>query len=180
MSFYAELHYNSVYPNSEVDTQMRGPQRDVRRNEARAHAEREFKKDEENFVMHHLYEHTPDFGQLLDMLRLTAEANKISPEEMHRIIGQRLNVNNVEQEYERECRSCGVDISNRPLNITQCLDCWRSGRGIPRASLQGLSTFARRVNDSSTLNRDENEISKRIRSLEQNLKEIKEELELLK
>ena len=41
--------------------------------------------------------HTPDFGQLLDMLRLTAEANKISPEEMHRIIGQRLNVNNVEQ-----------------------------------------------------------------------------------
>merc|ERR1712072_1268808 len=111
---------------------------------------------------------------------LTAEANKISPEEMHRIIGQRLNVNNVEQEYERECRSCGVDISNRPLNITQCLDCWRSGRGISRASLQGLSTLARRVNDSSTLNRDENEISKRIRSLEQNLKEIKEELELLK
>ena len=105
LSFYAELHYNSVYPNSEVDTQMRGPQRNVRRNEARAHAEREFKKDEENFFMHHLYEHTPDFGQLSDMLRRTAEANKISPEEMHRIIGQRLNVNNVEQEYERECRS---------------------------------------------------------------------------
>ena len=157
LSFYAELHYNSVYPNSEVDTQMRGPQRNVRRNEARAHAEREFKKDEENFFMHHLYEHTPDFGQLSDMLRRTAEANKISPEEMHRIIGQRLNVNNVEQEYERECRSyrhsrnnsesdseesvsedeeyerecrsCRVDISNRPLNFTQCLDCWRGGRG---------------------------------------------------
>ena len=79
LSFYAELHYNSVYPNSEVDTQMRGPQRNVRRNEARAHAEREFKKDEENFCMHHLYEHTPDFGQLSDMLRRTAEANKISP-----------------------------------------------------------------------------------------------------
>ena len=101
--------------------------------------------------------HTPDFGQLSDMLRRTAEANKISPEEMHRIIGQRLNVNNVEQEYERECRSyrrsqnnseseseesvsedeeyerecrsCRVDISNRPLNFTQCLDCWRGGRG---------------------------------------------------
>ena len=85
-----------------------------------------------------------------------------------------------DEEYERECRSCGVDISNRPLNFTQCLDCWRSGRGIPRASLQGLSTFARRVNDSSTLNRDENEIFKRRRSHEQSLKETKEELELLK
>ena len=184
LSFYAEFHYNSVYPNSEVDTQMRDPQRGVRRNEARAHSAREFKKNEENFVMHHLYgmsiesddelyiddedgasdedvsqdesysssdpiqqtqiqqtqilmehnfegtaleaiqptqeasgsreppardaqeimtsetlhtEHTPDLVQLLDMIRCTAEANNISPEEMHRRVGQQLNVNNTEQ-----------------------------------------------------------------------------------
>jgi len=33
------------------------------------------------------------------------------------------------QEYERECRSCGVDISNRPPNFNWCSDCWRGGRG---------------------------------------------------
>ena len=34
-----------------------------------------------------------------------------------------------DEEYERECRSCGGDISNRPLNFTQCLDCWRDEKG---------------------------------------------------
>ena len=33
-----------------------------------------------------------------------------------------------EDGYERECRSCGVDISNRPPNFTQCYTCWRGGR----------------------------------------------------
>ena len=33
------------------------------------------------------------------------------------------------EEYERECRSCGVDISNRPPNFNWCSDCWRGGRG---------------------------------------------------
>ena len=42
-------------------------------------------------------EHTPDLVQLLDMIRCTAEANNISPEEMHRRVGQQLNVNNTEQ-----------------------------------------------------------------------------------
>ena len=42
-------------------------------------------------------EHTPDLVQLLDMIRCTAEANNISPEEMHRRVGQQLNVNNIEQ-----------------------------------------------------------------------------------
>ena len=32
------------------------------------------------------------------------------------------------EDYERECRSCGVDISNRPPNFTQCYTCWRGGR----------------------------------------------------
>ena len=32
------------------------------------------------------------------------------------------------EDYERECRSCGVDISNRPPNFSQCYTCWRGGR----------------------------------------------------
>ena len=33
-----------------------------------------------------------------------------------------------EDGYERECRSCGVDISNRPPNFNQCYTCCRGGR----------------------------------------------------
>ena len=33
------------------------------------------------------------------------------------------------EEYERECRRCGVDISNRPPNFNQCYDCWKNDRG---------------------------------------------------
>ena len=32
------------------------------------------------------------------------------------------------EDYERECRSCGVDISNRPPNFNQCYTYWRGGR----------------------------------------------------
>ena len=33
------------------------------------------------------------------------------------------------EEYERECRRCGVDIYNRPPNFNQCYDCWKNDRG---------------------------------------------------
>ena len=33
------------------------------------------------------------------------------------------------EEYERECRRCGVDNSNRPPNLNQCYDCWKDDRG---------------------------------------------------
>ena len=51
---------------------------------------------------------------------------------------------------ERECRSCGVDISNRPPNFTQCYTCWRGGRR-GRAEMEGGELKRQRRESSSSI-----------------------------